>query len=225
MFTQLARVARSLATLYPFGVQIEMVPDDKRGGEANLWPKEYGQRYIGGMQKLVRNLGFKDWLKIENGQDRLYKQYQVATFRAAAAEQLQNWQRSDPHAYEAKLQTAAARARENMAGGTATEQEARESALRYLIALGAEKMSGIFAPGLGKQDAFPLRYANHPGSYQLYTMGPGQTKLPWQIALPQALLNLPPAKPEAAHLAKATASRPNPSSAGHRIQTVHTIST
>lgn len=186
MLTQLARTVSAVSTLYPYGVKVQMVPDDKRGGDANLWPPEYGQRYISGLQRLTQALGHDGWLSIENGQERLYAQYRVPAFKAAAEENLRRWADTDPAAYQDKLAKMATKASNNLAGGTQVTPEATQaSAWRYLVALKAEELSGIFAP----RDAFPLRYGNHPNSFQLYTMGAGLTKLPWQVALPVALLS------------------------------------
>lgn len=203
MLTQLARTVSAVATLYPHGVKVQMVPDDKRGGDANLWPPEYGQRYIGGLQRLTRALGHDGWLSIENGQERLYAQYRVPEFKQAAEETLRRWADSDPAAYQAKMAKMAAKAGDNLVGGAQISPAAAEaSAWRYLVALKAEEMSGIFAP----RDAFPLRYGNHPNSFQLYTMGSGLTKLPWQVALPVALL----AEPAATAAPAAAPQRPSP---------------
>lgn len=194
MLTQLARTVSAVAALYPHGVKVQMVPDDKRGGDANLWPPEYGQRYITGLQRLTRALGHEDWLSIENGQERLYAHYRVPTFKQAAEENLRRWAQTDPVAYQAKMAKMATKAGDNLADPTQlTPQAAQASAWRYLVALKAEELSGIFAP----RDALPLRYGNHPNSFQLYTMGAGLTKLPWQVALPVALLAEPVATPHA----------------------------
>ncbi len=56
--------------------------------------------------------------------------------------------------------------------------------MRYLVAHKAEMLSGMWSP----VDALPLVYANHPDNFQLYTMGRGLTKLPWQVRLPFAAL-------------------------------------
>lgn len=188
MLTQLARTVRAVASLYPHGVKVQMVPDDKRGGEANLWPPEFGQRYIAGLQSLGGFLGYDGWLTIEDGQARLYAQYRVASFRAAAEDELRAWARTDPAAYQAQFSYAANKAFDNLvAACQVTPEAAQASAWRYLVALKAEELSGIFAP----RDAFPLRYGRHHNSFQLYTMGPGLTKLPWQVALPRTLLREP----------------------------------
>ena len=184
MLTQLGHVMSAVATLHPHGVKVEMVPDDKRGADANQWPKEYGERYISGMQKLVQRMGFDSWLHIEDGQERLYKKYDVLGFRAAAEESLTRWATANPAAYAEKMERATGKALDNMVAHSHNQKniqhEAHQSAWRYMIALKAEELSGIFAP----RDVFPLRYAHHANSFQLYTMGEGQTKLPWQIALP-----------------------------------------
>ncbi len=186
MLTQLVRTVSAVATLYPHGVQVQMVPDDKRGGDANLWPPDYGKLYIGGLQRLTRALGHDGWLSIEDGQERLYAQYRVAAFKQAAEENLRRWANTDPADYQAKMAKATAKAGDNLASPTqVTPEAAQASAWRYWVAQKAEEMSGIFAP----HDAFPLRYGNHPNSFQLYTMGAGLTKLPWQVALPVALLS------------------------------------
>ncbi len=190
MLTQLARTVGAVSALYPHGVKVQMVPDDKRGGDANLWPPDYGKRYIGGLQRLTQALGHDGWLSIESGQERLYAQYGVPAFKQAAEENLRRWADADPAAYQAKMARMAAKAGDNLADRTQlTPEAAHASAWRYLVALKAEEMSGIFAP----RDALPLRYGNHPNSFQLYTMGSGLTKLPWQVALPVTLLAEPTA--------------------------------
>jgi hypothetical protein len=188
MLANLARIMTTVSSLYPYGVKVEMVPDDKRGGTANLWPAEYGRRYVAGLRELTERLNFSHWLQIEDGQERLYQHYNVPAFHAAAEEHLRRQQKVDPVGFAAMLEVAAKKASDNLVTTSltqpATQAEAADSAWRYLIALKAEDMSGIFAP----HDAFPLRYGNHPNSFQIYTMGEGHTKLPWQIALPHELI-------------------------------------
>lgn len=183
MFIQLARVMESVAAIYPHGVSVQLVPDDVRGGIANDWPAAYGERYIAGLQQMVRALGFASWLRVENGQTKLYQRYQVENYMDAAKASV-----ISDACFSANFEMACSKARDNLVsrGSKApSENDVRASAMRYLTAHKAELLSGMWSPG----ETFPLIYANHPGSYQLYTMGRGLTKLPWQVRMPFSLLD------------------------------------
>lgn len=178
MLVQLARVMEAVAAIYPYGVRVQMIPDDIRGRHANSWREEYGRRYIAGLQCMVRELGFAAWLEVENGQSRVYDRYNVDAYRDVAEKQVL----CSPD-FQKKFETACLKAQQNLVlsqESKAGKQAVRESAIRYLIANQAEALSGMWTP----QDAFPLRYAHHDHHFQLFTMGSGLTKLPWQIQLP-----------------------------------------
>ena len=179
---QLARVAEMIAAIYPYGVRVEIVPDDKRGGIANGWPQSFSAQYIASLRSMVKELQLARWMQVEDGQARLYEQYRVQDFTpAATAEVLAD---AD---LEAKLERARYHARENLFSQESdilAEHEVQDSAMRYLVAHKAECLSGMWSP----VDALPLVYANHPDNFQLYTMGRGLTKLPWQVKLPFAAL-------------------------------------
>ena len=179
MLIQLARAVQHIAAIYPYGVRAAMVPDDLRGGAANAWPAAYSKRYVGSLQRMVKQLEFDAWLNVEDGQARLYETHDVANYMHAATVEVM----ADAK-FENKFARACDHARENLYSphGTIGEDEVRQSAMRYLIMHSAEILSGMWSP----VDALPLMYANHPGNYQLFTMGRGLTKLPWQIQLPFA---------------------------------------
>lgn len=191
-FVQLARLMAAIAPLYPHGIKVQMVPDDQRASIANHFPASYSRRYIAGLQALAQRLSFDSWLHVENGQSALYQHYGVRGYYNAAQEELLSWQARDPAAFATRWEKACAKARENLVNDNGVPQRDDESvhasAWRYLIAHRAEVLSGMWSP----QDALPLIYANHPGNFQIYTMGPGGpkgTKLPWQIVLPESLLS------------------------------------
>jgi hypothetical protein len=178
MLMQLARLMGAIAPLYPYGIKVQMMPDDMRGRIANGWPDAYSIRYISGLRRLARQLRFQGWLEVEEGQARLYDVYHVKTFLQEAREEVID----DPN-YSVNLTKACLRARENFVAQGQAEVSAsavRDSAMRYLVCYEAEILSGMWSP----EDTLPLTYAWHSGNYQLYTMGPGRTKLPWQIRLP-----------------------------------------
>jgi hypothetical protein len=178
---QLARLAETMAAIYPHGVRVEIVPDDKRGGIANGWPQAYSGQYIASLQCMVKDLQFDSWMIVEDGQARLYAQYGVdAHTHAATLEVMADAQ------FVAKLERACDHARENLFSQekNLSELDVRDSAMRYLVAHKAEMLSGMWSP----IDALPLVFANHPDNFQLYTMGRGLTKLPWQVCLPFAAL-------------------------------------
>lgn len=174
---QLGRVAETIAAIYPHGVRIEIVPDDKRGSIANGWPQAFSAQYIDSMQRMAKELQFDSWMHVEDGQARLYKHYGVDTHTHAATMEVM----ADAQ-FAAKLERACDHARENLfsQGNKLSELDVRDSAMRYLVAHKAEMLSGMWSP----VDALPLVYANHPDNFQLYTMGRGLTKLPWQVRLP-----------------------------------------
>ena len=181
---QLGRVAETIAAIYPHGLRIQIVPDDKRGGIANAWPQAFSKQYIRSLQNMVKELQFDAWMQVEDGQARLYEQYGVENFTHAATMEVM----ADA-GFHAKLERARNHARENLFSynnGNLPEHEVQDSAMRYLVAHKAEMLSGIWSP----IDAVPLVYANHPDNFQLYTMGRGMTKLPWQVRLPFDALSL-----------------------------------
>ncbi|MBI1327323.1 MAG: L-tyrosine/L-tryptophan isonitrile synthase family protein [Alphaproteobacteria bacterium] len=182
MFIQLARFAAAIAALYPFGVKIQLVPDDVRATYANLCPQDYVQSYVGGLRTLVEILGFAQWLQVENGQMRLCDMYRAHLHLQEAEEKLTLLKNTDPISFDAKWQAALENARKNFVVNNSdnAEQEIAAAAWRYMVAHLSEILSGMWSP----RDAFPLVYANHAGNYQLFTMGAGRTRLPWQIALP-----------------------------------------
>lgn len=178
MLMQLARLMEAVARIYPYGVRVQLVPDDLRGRIANDWPEEYSRRYIRGLWQMVRELQFHHWLEVEPGQARLYEEYNVPKYLPEAKEEVV----ADPH-FSLHLTQACLKARENLITQGAAAVSAsliRESAMRYLVCHKAEILSGMWSP----EDAFALIYANHPGNFQLYTMKQGVTKLPWQVKLP-----------------------------------------
>lgn len=182
MFIQLARFASAIASLYPFGVKVQLVPDDVRAAYANLCPQAYVQNYVSGLKDVVSALGFSAWLQVESGQMRLCDLYQASLHLKEAEEKLNIMRDADPMKFNSKWNTALENARKNFVvkNEANAEQEIAASAWRYLVAHLSEVLSGMWSP----RDAFPLVYANHEGNYQLFTMGAKRTKLPWQIALP-----------------------------------------
>ena len=180
---QLARVVEAIALLYPYGIRVQLVPDDARGMMANQWPSAYGRRYIQSLQQMVCDLQFNPWLTVEDGQQQLYRDYKVADYFVKARALVLN----DVN-FAADFAAACSRAKENrftLDTNKLSEETIKDSALQYLIAHRAEILSGMWSP----VDALPLVYANHAGNYQLYTLGQGITKLPWQIRLPFTLLD------------------------------------
>lgn len=194
MYIQLARFAYAVASLYPYGMKIQIVPDDVRAQAANCCPDAYVRSYIDGVQALVRSLSFDLWITVESGQMRLCDMYRVNQYRQQAEEKLNLWRAGDPESFTLRWESALENARKNfvVALGRDPEQEIAASAWRYLVAHQSEVLSGMWSP----VDAFPLVYANIPNVYQLYTTGSKRsqvpcevrTKLPWQISLPESLL-------------------------------------
>ena len=179
---QLSRMIAAVAALYPFGVKAHLVPDDKRTIMANQCCSCQTHSYISGLKKMVADLGFDTWLYVEDGQKRLYDVYEVPLFLQQAEESLLLWKDRDPASFAAKWETACDNAKRNIHGVPTQEEEleSRNAAWRYLVAHQAEVLSGMWMVG----EAFPLRYGHHVGSFQLFSMGVGKTKLPWQISLP-----------------------------------------
>lgn len=179
---QLARVAETMAAIYPHGIRVQLVPDDIRGSIANNWPVAYSKLYISSLQRMVKQLQFESWMDVEDGEARLYEQYRVTEHTHRATMDVM----ADA-CFEEKFARACMHARENLFTADAesmTQQAIEDSAMRYLVAHRAEIASGMWSP----INALPLMYANHAGNFQLYTMGRGLTKLPWQIRLPFAVL-------------------------------------
>lgn len=182
---QLTRMLHALAGVYPYGIKAQIVPDDLRSRSANHCPEIYIEQYIAGLQDLVARMGLWNMISVERGQAKLYAQYDVPSYREAALQALKAWQKKDPEAFAARFETAMENARKNLlCTDELTQEDIEISAWNYLIAHRAEMLSGLWSPG----DAFPLRYANHPNSYQIYTIGLKKTKLPWQIELPVSLI-------------------------------------
>lgn len=183
---QLMRMLGGISSLYPHGLRAEIVPDDLRSCTSNLCPASRAQRYIGGLQRMVADMGLADVITVENGQNRLYKRYNVPAYYDAANAALECWRQDDPQGFATRFAAAVENAGKNIyCAREKTADEIETSAWRYLAAHRAEVLSGLWSPG----DAFPLRYGNHPNSYQIYTYGFKKTKLPWQIALPLHLLD------------------------------------
>lgn len=184
-FVQLSRLASALSTLYPYGIKIQVVPDNIRAQIANLCPVSHVRSYINGLIKLAEGLGFDQWLLVETDQSRLYELYNTKNYLDQADAELQDWKNKDPEAFDYKWQSACYNAQKNIPqtpdDNTA---EVEGAAWRYLVAHRAEIISGMWSP----QDVFPLVYANHPNTYQLYSLFQKNTKLPWQNALPTSLL-------------------------------------
>lgn len=181
LFIQLAKLMEAVASIYPYGIRVQIIPDDRRGGTANCWPASYGKSYIAGLQRMVAELGFGAWITIEDGQSKLYAHYNIGHYMDAAEQEIL----AHPD-FQRHLALACVKAKQNFVtrhDADFTEDAIRDSALRYLISHRAESLSGVWTPG----DVFPVRYANHPEHYQLYTMAAGITKLPWQIRLPLEL--------------------------------------
>jgi hypothetical protein len=183
---QLARLVSAIAILYPYGVKAQLVPDDLRTQTANCCPVVCTKSYIDTLVDLVENLGFSTWLTVERGQQRLYEEYKVHDYWQKAEESLLQWKMQDPESFSLKWQSACENAAKNISkvSNDNIKEEAQAAAWRYLTAHKAENLSGMWAP----TDVFPLRYGNHPGSYQLYSLFHKNTKLPWQITLPTSLL-------------------------------------
>jgi hypothetical protein len=182
---QLTRMMHGVAQVYPHGVKAEIVPDDLRTCGSNLCPASRTTKYISGLQAMVKSVGLSNAITVENGQRRLYARYNVQAYQEEAAAALNYWKEKDPSAFEAKWASSVENAGKNIyCAREKTTEEIESAAWRYLVAHRAEILSGLWSPG----DAFPLRYANHVNSYQIYTFGFKKTKLPWQIALPLSLL-------------------------------------
>ncbi len=183
---QLARLITAIAAIYPHGIKVQIVPDDLRARKANLCPVDYTQTYIAGLKTLAQRLSFSDWLDVENGESRLYDLYNVEHYQERAEQELQKRKLDDPDRYAARWQSALENAEKNVASSLIHGQitDISSAAWRYLVAHQAEILSGLWSP----RDAFPLVYANHPGTYQIYSLGYKKTKLPWQICLPLNLL-------------------------------------
>lgn len=184
MFVQLSRFAETIAELYPFGIKIDVVPDDVRAKYANLCPQAYIDQYITGLKNFVNELGFSSWLNVENGQMRLCDIYKVQSYLKEAETHLKNWQQKNPETFAIKWSSALENARKNfkVANQDNTEHEVSASAWNYMVAHMSEILSGMWSP----KDVFPMVYANHPNNYQLFTMGQKKTQLPWQISIPAA---------------------------------------
>lgn len=184
---QLARFMMQVAPLYPHGIKVQLVPDDKRAQCANRCPSCYTHCYIVGLRDMVKALGFADWLQVEEGQTRLYAEYRVPDYMAAAEGKILHWQKNDPESFAARWATAMENAGRNIAPEQANDDagEVSSAAWRYLVAHQAEILSGLWSA----PQVFPLVYANHPNNYQLYSLGHKKTKLPWQIALPVNLVS------------------------------------
>lgn len=187
MLVQLARFAMAIASLYPHGVQIQLVPDDVRARAANKCPEQFTQEYITSLRRLVSSLQFDPWLKVENGQARLCDMYNVMRYREEAERKLSVWKEKEAESFAERWEIAIENARKNfvITKDEQYEAEIAASAWRYMVAHQSEILSGMWSP----KDIFPLVYANHPNCYQIFSLGTKKTKLPWQIALPISLLN------------------------------------
>lgn len=184
-FAQLARLLASVAAIYPHGVKTEIVPDDLRARAANNCPECHTSQYILGLQQLVKNMGLGGFMSVENGEKRLYEVYGVPQYRVVAEKSLRDWRDAEPEAFSARWETALLNAGKNLeCTEDRTLEDVEVAAWNYLVAHKAEILSGLWSP----VDAFPLCYANHPGNYQIYTLGYKKTKLPWQIELPVSLI-------------------------------------
>lgn len=185
MFAQLARFSHAIASIYPHGVQVQIVPDSVRSEKANGTPKAFSQSYINGLSALAAEMGVDQWIQIEHGQQRLWDHYNVDVYTAEAEAQLIQEMQSGVLAgrWRNAVQQAGLNFRMDPAGNV-TEQTLR-SAWDYMEAHRSEILSGMWAPG----DSFPVLMANHPNSYQLFTMGDKRTQLPWQIKAPVSLLD------------------------------------
>lgn len=184
MFVQLARFVSAVAALYPYGISVQMIPDDLRACAANLCPRRHVCSYIAGMRRMVADLGFAEWLQFEDGQQNLVARYNVPAYHDAAEASLYDWQARDPESFTEKWQRAVENAAHNIIlhhpDADTARREAEAAAWRYLVAHQSEVLSGLWSVG----EVFPLRYGRHPQFYQLFTMKENQTQLPWQIKLP-----------------------------------------
>lgn len=189
MFMQLARFAASVAALYPYGVKMQIVPDDVRAQTANLCPDSYVQSYISGLRQMVDSMGFSEWLQVESGQMRLCDLYRVQNFKPLAEQKLLDWKKNEPETFAEKWQSALENAQKNFVvrNDADAESEIAASAWRYLVAHQSEILSGMWSP----VDAFPMIFANHPNNYQLRSMASKKTRLPWQVKMPISLLDVP----------------------------------
>jgi hypothetical protein len=177
MLAQLASFAQAIAALYPYGLNVQIIPDDERACGANGCPKEYTNSYITGLTELVSQTGLSGWLTLEQGQSQICKNYCVASYLSAAEEKL--LKQSKTEGFASRWERAVANALQNVYPAP-THEQAQKAAWRYLVLHEAELMSGIWSIG----DYFPLRYGRHDGFFQLFTMKENQTQLPWQISLP-----------------------------------------
>lgn len=187
MMIQLARMVTAVTPLYPHGIKVQLVPDNLRARKANMCPDEYTNTYINGLHTMNKALGFEGWLIIEDGEQRLYQQYEVESYQDAAEQFIAGWKENDPESFALRWKVAMDSAEKNFPEELVKEQHnaVECSAMRYLQAHQAEILSGMWST----DDAFPLVMANHGGNFQLFTMAQKKTKLPWQIALPQNALS------------------------------------
>jgi hypothetical protein len=177
---QLLRLMKEVAFIYPFGVKAQIVPDDLRGAGSNRCPAEYANSYISGLQEMVRRMDIGDALSVESGQARLYNFYNVDKYKKEAALCLSRQVEENSLPFGARWLKAQKDARENLPKHLACfEEQVKQAAFEYLVLAKAEAMSGLWQA----EETFPLRYANHSNSYQIYTLGFKKTKLPWQICL------------------------------------------
>lgn len=189
MFVQLARFASAVAQIYPYGVKVQVVPDDVRARAANQCPDRYVRSYVSSMRLMIELLGLSGWLQAEDGQTRLCDLYKVHHYQQQAEQSLRHWRHQDPEAFAERWQSAQDNARKNYPLPAGLEDHYRETAIadsawRYMLAHQCEILSGMWST----QDAFPMVYANHRNNYQLFSMGQKRTKLPWQLALPADML-------------------------------------
>lgn len=185
-FAQLARYVSALSALYPYGIRVDVVPDNKRACAANLCRKEYIQRYISGLNEMVTNMGLNGFITIEPGQESLYSCYNVDAFVNEAQKYLEQQSAHSPETFCSVWQKAFYNAGRNLvlSEDVDAQKETEAAAWRYLVQCRAELLSGMWSP----TDALPIRYGNHANSFQIYTMGRNITKLPWQISLPPSLI-------------------------------------
>lgn len=182
MFIQLARFAAAVSAIYPFGIRIELVPDDVRAKAANDCPDHYVRSYVDTMRRMVVSMGFQEWLHVETGQMRLCEMYKVSQYREEAEKKLIELRDKNDLNFSQRWINALENAKKNFVvkDHANAEKEIAAAAWRYLVAHQSEILSGMWYP----IDAFPMVYAHHPHNYQLFSMGAKQTKLPWQVVVP-----------------------------------------
>jgi hypothetical protein len=131
---QLARLMHAVSGLYPFGVRAQIVPDDLRGASANRSPDGCAKNYIQALQDMVTKMGLGSVMTVENGQERLYKLYNVEAYRQEAVLDFSKQLKQNSAVFAARWAKAQENARANLppalGNSDATVKQAAQHALR-----------------------------------------------------------------------------------------------